>query len=118
MAPAAAASLQPELGLGNSAFCLRPIVNAFRVEQPGNTTVTRPMSNHVSRAGRKFMASSRRAPHQPKRRYSGVLNPTIESIVLTTLNTTRPGIPRSAYQKIALTKPRSEEHTSELQSLR
>ena len=39
------------------------------------------------------MTSSSRAPHQPNRRYRGVLYPTIESIVLTTLNSTSPGSP-------------------------
>ena len=33
----------------------------------------RAISNQLIRAGNQFITSSRRAPHQPKRKYSGVL---------------------------------------------
>ncbi len=70
----------------------------FVAEHPGMTKEKSVSKSHVIRAGTKFITSSSRAPHQPNFKYRGVLYPTIESIVLTTLKSTRPGSPATTYQ--------------------
>ena len=105
IAPAAAASLQPEFGPGTIACCRHPSLRLLRAEYPGSSQRDGATSSQVIRAGIQFMRSSLRAPHQPKRRYRSDLYPTIESMVLTTLNSTRQGSPPNAYQNTGLTKP-------------
>src|SRR6266404_7498852 len=100
MAPAIAASLHPALGPGTIPCCCHPMRQALVAEQPRIASATADIKSQVIRAGIQFIMSSERAPHHPKCRYCGVLYPTIESIVLTTLNNTRPGMPPIAYQKM------------------
>lgn len=103
--PAVAASLHPEFGPGKIPCCCHPIRNAFAAEHLGTKFATAEIKIQVNRAGIKFITSSNRAPHQPNFKYLGVLFPTIESIVLTTLNSTSPGNPATKYHAIALVNP-------------
>ena len=81
----------------------RETLCARNIQEPRNADAVR--RSHVKRAGIQFITSSVRAPHQPNRRYLAFLYPTIESMVLTTLNKSSPGSPHTVYQKTGLTKP-------------
>ena len=79
---------------------------AFASRTSGNEESAR-LRARASSCGPESSSSGRRFERRTIRNgeYRGILKPTIESMVLTTLNRTSPGRPPSAYQNMGLRKP-------------